>query len=723
MPVGGRTWSPISMLAGVILAATTIIVAICIFEATRTAAPPHSNVRVHDGAVRIHAIASGDVLDEAGLEPGDVIDSINGIEFATGGDYAGFFRSVRPGDVLSFSIRRDGQIQHLKVTARPNASIARFSVALTPIVVLLVVGGGVFFAGRRNLATLLFLLFCATTAVNDASQLPVLGGTSWAQRIMVAAYTLFSVQSPALGLHLFVLFPERRRIQRLLSLWLLPAYGIQTALGLAYFLPAYSTRIAERLADPAIHQTLLELFNTNVVICSALSAFSLASTAVRGRDERTRLQARLLFFAFLILTVLQLALYTVPLRLNARMLVSAEAYTLLDLIVPVFVAIAILFHRLFGIDVLIRQGFIYGAASVMVALFFVVVVFGLGWLGQRLGSQWELIGVAAAAATAGLLFPLVHRRTRWWVDRVLYRRRHSYSRLIDEISEQLGTVLDLDAAAMLLHTRIDRALQPRSLVVSCFQPLSETFESIHPDGGRRKALDGEDAAHLARKAIEKAGPFVPGSFLPEVALAVPLVHRQHLVGIVLLGERRSEVPYLSDDRRFLATIAHLAAAVFENARLLDERRVRERLATVGSATAAIAHEIKNPLAAIKSTAAILRRRIKDDPRGRELTLVVEEETERLQKSVLDVLAYVRPTTSEAVVFDLDELVGQLVNVVTPDFAGSGVTVEKNTIASSTTMVGDAEHIRQALLNLLMNAREAMPDGDTSALSCPLGARR
>ena len=428
---GPRRWSPISIAALGVLLVSAAVITLCIFEASRAAEPPHSNVRFHDGAMRVHAIAAGDILDVAGLEPGDAISMINESAIEKGGDYTSFFRHLRPGEALSFTVQRGDQTLVLNAVAQGNAGGARIVVAMIPIVVLMLVGGGVFFAGPRNLAALLFLLFCATTAVNDASQLPILGGTSWPQRIMVAAYTLFSIQSPALGLSLFVLFPERRRLQRLLSLWLPPAFAIQTALGLAYFLPAYSQTFTDRFTNPAIHQTLLDLFNINVVICSALSALSLASTAIRGHDERTRLQARLLFFAFLILTVLQLGLYTVPLRLSSRMLVSAEAYTLLDLIVPGFVAIAVLFHRLFDIDVLVRQGFIYGAASVTVALLFVAVVFGLGRLGQRLGAQWEVVGVATAAAAAGLLFPLVHRRTKIWVDRVLYRRRHSYRFLID----------------------------------------------------------------------------------------------------------------------------------------------------------------------------------------------------------------------------------------------------------------------------------------------------
>jgi len=706
-----RPWTAISTLAAGVLAATVAVVAVFVFEGTRAAQPPHSNVRFDGETMRVHAIASGDVLDAAGLEPGDGILGVNGVGFAAGGDYTEFFRGVNPGDDLAFSVQRDGRFLTLSTTAKRSVGGAGLAIAMVPIVVLLLVGGGVFFAGPQNGVSLLFLLYCATTAVNDAAQLAVIGGTSWPQQVMTVAYTLFSVQTPALGLHLFVLFPERRRLQKRLSLWLPFAYTIQTVLGLSYLLPAYSATFAEIVSRSWIHPTLLELFNANVVICSALSAISLAATAVRGRDERTRLQARLLFFAFFILTILQLALYTLPLQISSRMLVSAEAYTLLDLIVPLFVAGAVLFHRLFGIDVLVRQGFIYGVASVAVALFFAAVVFGLGWFGRRLGVHWEVVSVTAAAATAGMLFPVVQRRTKIWVDRVLYGRRESFRRLIDEISEQLGAILDLDAASMVLNRNLDRALQPETLEILIFRPSVPAFEMLRSDGRREIVLKDDRAVEMERVCLAHTNPFKSESASrPGVELVVPLIHGDRLLGAVLLGERRSGVQYLGEDLNYLGTVARLAAVAFENARLLEERRVRERLAAVGSATAAIAHEIKNPLAAIKSTAAILRRRIKGDPRGQELTRVVEEETERLQRSLLDVLSFVRPADTEPIAFDVMELVDQLLVVVESDFSGAGIHVEMTSDLESPTMVGDPERLRQALLNLLMNSREAMPEG-------------
>ena len=83
---------------------------------------------------------------------------------------------------------------------------------------------------------------------------------------------------------------------------------------------------------------------------------------------------------------------------------------MLDLIVPFFVAMAVLFHRLFGIAVWVRQGFIYGTTSAALAMVFGAAVLGLGWVGQHLWRQTEQASVAVAAAVAGLLDYLIDPR-------------------------------------------------------------------------------------------------------------------------------------------------------------------------------------------------------------------------------------------------------------------------------------------------------------------------
>lgn len=157
-------------------------------------------------------------------------------------------------------------------------------------------------------------------------------------------------------------------------------------------------------------------------------------------------------------------------------------------------------------------------------------------------------------------------------------------------------------------------------------------------------------------------------------------------------------------------LADVAGPVLERARLHEERAQQQRLAHLGAAASAVAHELKNPLAAVKSTAAVLRRRLGSHPRGAELTEIIEQEADRLHDTVVQVLSYVRPPRAVTAPVDLQALLGQLVATLETEFAAAairaGITVE----APDTVVWGDPNGLRQLFLNLLINAREAMPAG-------------
>lgn len=712
---GGTRWTgtPAVVIAGAVMVLTLAVAALEVVDAARIASPPHSNMRFHEGALRVFAVARGDVLDAAGVRAGDRIVAVDGRPLEDTLSFADRFRELRPGDELRLSVLRDGRRIELATATWPNLDPPRLATALLPVAVLLALGIGVFAVRPRHPAALLLLLYCATTAVNNTSLLTMVAGSAPLERLMTAAYTLFSVQSPAILLTLFLVFPERGRLQWRLSWWLPLGFGIQTLLGIAYWLPTVVPSSAEVLADPDLHRTLFHAFGANVVVCYALGAASLAQVAHSGATQRTRAQGRVLFFGVALLTVLQLGLHELPLRLTGRTLLPPLAYTLVDLLIPLFVAAAILLYRLFDIDLLVRQGLIYGTASAVVAAVFVAGVAALGSLAEALLGRPGTVVVAASAAFAALLFQPLQRRSQEWVDRAFYRRRHSYRRLLAELSEQLATIWDTDGAALLLATRIDQALAPTTVTVAVVRRPPGSLEAV---GGDAPVVlsEGDAAEAVLARLGRRRTPFVPEASDPAplngMALVVPLVHGSEVLGALLLGPRRSELPYVAADREFLATVGQLAARVVENARLLEERAARERLAMVGAATSAIAHELKNPLASVKSTAAILRRRLGGDDRGRELTRVIEDEIDRLQKSLLEVLTFVRPATAERRPVVLDELVAQLTAVVAEELAGAGVTVDLRLEGEPPAVWGDGERLRQAVLNLLLNARDAMPRG-------------
>jgi signal transduction histidine kinase len=137
-----------------------------------------------------------------------------------------------------------------------------------------------------------------------------------------------------------------------------------------------------------------------------------------------------------------------------------------------------------------------------------------------------------------------------------------------------------------------------------------------------------------------------------------------------------------------------------------ELMTKRELAAVGELAAAIAHEVRNPLAIIDNAVAGLRRPSSRAGDQETLLGIVAEESQRLNRLVTDLLRFARPTSLKRASVDLPELVQGLGSVVR-----DGYEVELDVGADAPTRVdGDANLLRVALESLLTNACQAMPEG-------------
>ena len=141
----------------------------------------------------------------------------------------------------------------------------------------------------------------------------------------------------------------------------------------------------------------------------------------------------------------------------------------------------------------------------------------------------------------------------------------------------------------------------------------------------------------------------------------------------------------------------------------EQLRRADRLSALGELSAGMAHEIRNPLGAIRGTAEILREDVaKDDPKY-EFAEILIREVERLNGVLEDFLRFARPAPIEPGFFQLNLLVREVLDLVRQQASNSHV--ELNFKAGEIDEIpGQAEQIRQALLNLILNALQAMPDG-------------
>jgi PAS domain S-box-containing protein len=133
----------------------------------------------------------------------------------------------------------------------------------------------------------------------------------------------------------------------------------------------------------------------------------------------------------------------------------------------------------------------------------------------------------------------------------------------------------------------------------------------------------------------------------------------------------------------------------------------ERLATLGQVAAGIAHEIRNPLVGIGSTASLLRDEIaSSDPRRTDLDVILSE-TRRLDRIVNQIIDYARPRELAPVVFNFVEILQEVLKLLDASIAAKGLTVKTALHPMLPALQADRDQMKQVLLNVVQNAIEAM----------------
>ncbi|HUR79629.1 MAG TPA: ATP-binding protein [Thermoanaerobaculia bacterium] len=146
-------------------------------------------------------------------------------------------------------------------------------------------------------------------------------------------------------------------------------------------------------------------------------------------------------------------------------------------------------------------------------------------------------------------------------------------------------------------------------------------------------------------------------------------------------------------------------------KLEAEVRLKDRMAAVGELSAGIAHEIRNPLAAIAGSVQVLKKSQSLTPQEQRLMSIVLKESERLNKSISDFLRFVRPQEKRTIAFDVAASLSETLDLLenSPELHEKH-EIRREIAPPSFELAGDADQIRQVFWNLARNAVAAMPHG-------------
>jgi signal transduction histidine kinase len=286
-------------------------------------------------------------------------------------------------------------------------------------------------------------------------------------------------------------------------------------------------------------------------------------------------------------------------------------------------------------------------------------------------------------ASAGVIFR----------DRSNLAAREKLQTLLGHILESLEIgVLVLDKKGFLsLRNESARKLLPR---------IPDTGTDSHFLGILR---DYPEVREIVRSALDE------GSFVKEIEHDLGSAEEPCTVRITTL-------PLKDRQRRASGTLL-LVNDVREVVAMERQMRAAERLSTLGTLAAALAHEIRNPLEAMNLNLELLERSLElpriptaDGDKRQKYLKVLEGELSRLGWIVENFLTFARPGQPPVTNIRLDEILRRVVELIENQAKSRRVETELSTEGRAIAVEGSEDQLKQVFLNLIINSLEAMPDG-------------
>ena len=206
---------------------------------------------------------------------------------------------------------------------------------------------------------------------------------------------------------------------------------------------------------------------------------------------------------------------------------------------------------------------------------------------------------------------------------------------------------------------------------------------------------------------------------------VPLVAKDRAIGVILVDNMFNQRPITDGDIRFLTMFAYQAALAIENAvihtnletmnkdmRVMHEQLVQsEKMAALGAMIAEITHEIRNPLVSIGGFTRRLAKKLQSSEDKKYIDIIISEVT-RLEGIIHDNLSYIKEVAPQLSESDINTVLQDILALYEDELSQRHIVVERDLASALPHLMIDPQQIKQAVINIIKNAMEAMENGGT-----------
>ena len=180
------------------------------------------------------------------------------------------------------------------------------------------------------------------------------------------------------------------------------------------------------------------------------------------------------------------------------------------------------------------------------------------------------------------------------------------------------------------------------------------------------------------------------------------------------GSRRCELlchplTITDSEQQYMGKVL-LISDVTEIKSLEQRMRENERLAAVGRMAGGVAHEVRNPLSSIKGLALLLKNKFPADSKEQDTAELLIQETERMNRTITEMLSFTRPATLHLGRVDFVELLGRGLELIKAEAAENRIDTVLEAQKDLLPVLGDVDRLMQVMMNILLNAMQAMEQG-------------
>lgn len=389
--------------------------------------------------------------------------------------------------------------------------------------------------------------------------------------------------------------------------------------------------------------------------------------------------------------------------------------------------------RLADYNVVIARVLLYSVTMVMVAGVTLIFLGGIAMVAPGFMNQPQLMFAFMLSMTIGVgltisLPKLLPRAERMMQER-LFGGRAGYQDALSGLVRELSTLPTIDQMLSTVATTVHSQMQISRALILMQDSLSSDYKlqaesglgpqddaetlTLKQDAAIVRWLEGNRDA-LVREEMARREPIGVRQHLDaelnqrKVVLCVPMILDGRLVGLIGLGEKLNREMFFVSDLRVLLTLATEVALAVRYRRMEDEVFRKNRLVELGTIAAGVAHEIRNPLASIKTFAQLMPERMDDPEFKNEFSKLVLKDVDRITKVIESMLAFARPAQVSIKEQPSNDLVEEAVLLVQSRLKAKRIELTRAFHGNPVIKV-DKHQILQVLVNLLSNAADALPE--------------